>query len=536
MFPFLNKGVDSTLEPAYLVGEQRLEKITVYPSTEDQILTATGGYSGFSEIDMPEVTSSIDSYIIPENIRNDTSILGVWGTFVPGGDDTVIYGFRVDTNNAVGQDVVTYLSDAVDMVPASMGESSFNYGSWEDAFFMPKPCIIDHATMKVKYYLDPNDYSKKLDGTPSEYDDLDSGASVMMEFPKIWYKFVQNGALGSGEFYCSNKKIDDTYHCWCNVNSQGQEIDHFYISAYYGGFIIENEQSFTWRALSGKTLYTKASVGYSTSATYEVGDIVQNGCNRRCLVAIEEPEEFDPNKWEILPTYSGYYISQVGGIIKSYESSPWMTTPLSDVMLLSGLLILMSKSLDLQSSFGRGICSGGEAAATSYVTGGLDDKGLFWGSTSSDSEPVKVFGIENFWGCLKHYVVGLNGSFNGSSESDKKFYYKSVKGMTDFSLTENYNPMGGGYIGVTPSVTSNASPNNYITTMVFGEFGMLPVQTGTEANSLWKATLTWGTNYLLFGGSANDGDGCGLNFDLSATSSYQGWEGGFTFSLKPYIN
>lgn len=531
MFPFLNKGVDSTLEPAYLVGEQRLEKITVYPSTEDQILTASDGYSGFSEVDMPEVTSSIDSNIVPENIRKHTSILGVWGDFEPGGDETIIYGFRVNTNNVAGQDVVTYLQDAVGMTPASMGASSFDYGSWENAFFMPRPCMVDHTTLEVKYYLDPNDYSKKLDGTPSEYNDVNSGASVMVEFPKIWYKFVQNGASGSGEFYCSNKQVDDTYHCWCNINSLAQEIDHFYMSAYYGGFIIVNEESFSWRSLSGCSLQTLSADTYDRTATYEVGDIVCNGCNRRCITAVEEPEVFDPSKWEILPTYTGYANVQTGGITESYGESPWMVTPLSDLMLLLGLLILISKSLDLQSSFGRGICSGGQAAATSYVTGALDDKGLFWGSTSSDSEPVKVFGIENFWGCINHYIVGINGS----TSANISYKYKSTKGLSDLSFTDRFNPSGGGYVEVTTPITSTSSPSNYITTMIFGEFGMLPIETDIEANSLWKATFTYGEDCLCFGGTASDGDGCGLTFDFSNTLYSHTWEYGWAFSFKPYL-
>ena len=44
---------------------------------------------------------------------------------------------------------------------------SFDYGSWEDAFFMPRPCMLK-SDGTVDYYLDPDDYSKREDGTASD--------------------------------------------------------------------------------------------------------------------------------------------------------------------------------------------------------------------------------------------------------------------------------------------------------------------------------------------------------------------------------
>jgi hypothetical protein len=53
------------------------------------------------------------------------------------------------------------------MTPAAMGSTSFNYGSWKNAFFMPRPCMLKFDGT-VDYYLNPNDYSKKEDGTASD--------------------------------------------------------------------------------------------------------------------------------------------------------------------------------------------------------------------------------------------------------------------------------------------------------------------------------------------------------------------------------
>ena len=69
----------------------------------------------------------------------------------------IIYGWHVDPNVSDPYNAITYLNDAIGKTPASMGISTFDYGSWEDAFFMPKPCMLNYDGT-VDYYLDPNNY------------------------------------------------------------------------------------------------------------------------------------------------------------------------------------------------------------------------------------------------------------------------------------------------------------------------------------------------------------------------------------------
>ena len=54
----------------------------------------------------------------------------------------VIYGWHIDPLVSDPAHAVTYLEDAVGMTPAAMGAESFSYGSWGDAFFMSKPCML----------------------------------------------------------------------------------------------------------------------------------------------------------------------------------------------------------------------------------------------------------------------------------------------------------------------------------------------------------------------------------------------------------
>ena len=72
-------GVQGNLEP-----DKPNQTKTVDSSTETQVVRADTGYE-LESVTVNAVTSSIDSNITPENIRKDTTILGVTGTLEEGG-------------------------------------------------------------------------------------------------------------------------------------------------------------------------------------------------------------------------------------------------------------------------------------------------------------------------------------------------------------------------------------------------------------------------------------------------------------------
>ena len=72
-------GVQGNLEP-----DKPNQTKTVDSSTETQVVMADTGYE-LESVTVNAVTSSIDSNITPENIRKDTTILGVTGTLEEGG-------------------------------------------------------------------------------------------------------------------------------------------------------------------------------------------------------------------------------------------------------------------------------------------------------------------------------------------------------------------------------------------------------------------------------------------------------------------
>ena len=79
-----------------IVGIVPQEK-TVTPSVNTQVITPDDGYNSLSKVTVDSVTSAIDSNIVPENIKKDTSILGVTGTL----EGVVLtYGEVAFTSNA----------------------------------------------------------------------------------------------------------------------------------------------------------------------------------------------------------------------------------------------------------------------------------------------------------------------------------------------------------------------------------------------------------------------------------------------------
>ena len=109
------------------------------------------------------------------------------------------HGVRIDKTNSNPLTRVAYIGDSVGFTPMSGGNGSFSWGSWESVFndLEIKPCVLQNKS--VKYYLDPDNFTLKSDGTASILDGTDG--DVMIEFGKtIWYKWTDEGATYTIEF------------------------------------------------------------------------------------------------------------------------------------------------------------------------------------------------------------------------------------------------------------------------------------------------------------------------------------------------
>lgn len=509
-------GSNPLAEDEYVdFGEQkiyRMEGGTLTPTDPPVPIPALPTIRGETIIDYnPSTTPAVD----PEKM---------YIKYKPLHTSATIYGFRINPDEPNSSTCVTYLADAVGMTPAAMGSTTFNYGSWADAFFMPKPCMLKFDGT-VDYYLDPNDYSKKADGvTPSDYNNLAYSGNAMMEFPLIWYKYVPGVAKGEGYFYVSNHKVNDTYKCWSNMDCDGNIIEHFYMPI-YNGCTYDGKM----RSISGLTLAPWSTTEYSASATYAVGAKVNyDGKMWKCTTAVETAEAFDPDKWEQFAfngnTTATDEIAQATAC-NTTAKTEWYIDTWNDRVLINGLLVLISKSIDTQGAFGRGRDSGSQAAKESYVTGSLDDKGLFYGSTANGTTAVKVFGMENWWSLVWHRTAGLIGG------ADNTYLYKMTASTADGSIADGYNTTGTGY----PSVGGRPTTSNYVKKMQFGLFGFLPIAVGAYSTQYYKDYYYNGSGFALVGGGSNSGAGDGAFYvALNIGASDRAWVIAAALSCKPY--
>lgn len=397
-----------------------------------------------------------------------------------------IYGFYIDGNNSNPSTRVAYIEDAIGMKPAFMNYETglFDYGSWGNAWFMPRPCMLK-SDGTVAYYLDPMDYSKKIDGTESDIANDDFDGNAMMEWgssgKKIWTKTVPVlGDPSSCYKYFADEQIDKDYHAWSFIGTDGKMKDHFYTPIYHGSIV-----GTKLRSLSGKVPCM------SKTAQQEIDLAVANG--------------------------SGWYIEQF-----------------CDIELINDLLVLIGKSTDTQTVFGQGNCDGYENnSSINYGminSGTMNNKGLFWGrnvSSTSARNGVKVFGMENWWGNQWRRFTGLildNGVYK-----TKRCY-----GVSDSSTVKGYNLTGDGYVssGITPGGTSSG----YINIIDYSNGMSLP-KTASGSSSTYYCDGLWFNNSVVAvayrGGGCGHGSLCGafcLGVDGAASVSY--WGFGAALSYK----
>ena len=398
--------------------------------------------------------------------------------------DYNLYGFKLDQNESDPASMITYLSDCDNAIykSAHMNYSTdtFDYGDWGDAWFIKKlkPCMLKYDGT-VDYELNPNDYTKKLDGTASDVANASYGGNAMVGIPKVYWKIVDNGD-NTANIYICDKKIDSDFHCWSHIDNNGNEIDYCYLSAYDGCNI-----SSKLRSISGKVPMA------SQTATTEITYAKSNNTGSDII---------------------------------------WYTELFNDRMLINLLLLLIGKSTDTQTIFGTGNNNSYVSASNTGVknTGTMNTKGLFWGNKDNVSG-VKVFGIEHWYGNIWRRIGGWI-----SDKGTQKI--KMTYGRSDGSTSDGYNETGSGYISIGGATPSGAS-GGYISKMLITDNGLIPTIARGSATTYYCDGL-WFNNsqvdYAFVGGSSARASLVGaLYSDLDSASSHVSWGIGASISCKP---
>lgn len=369
--------------------------------------------------------------------------------------EATIFGFKIDQNESDPASMITYLSDCdnAEFRSAYMDYNSdtFNYGDWAGVWFIKdlKPCMLKYNGT-VDYELDKNDYTKKTDGTKSDVANTAYEGNAMVGVPKVYWKIVDNGN-NTANVYISDVQVDDDYHCWSHIDNNGKEIDYCYMPIYNGW----KDSTGRLRSLSGKA-----------------------------------------------PTMS---LTTIAGITAAKLNNTtddviWYTEVFCDKKLIELLGMLIAKSTDSQTVFGRGNVDDGDSV---LETGTMDTKGVFWGANNGTSG-VKFFGMENYWGNSWRKTAGWINDYGIQK-------IKMTYGTSDGSTVTGYNTDGSGYITVGNSMISGTG--GYIDKMILSENGLIPT-TMQGSSSTYYCDNSWFSNgqvgYAMSSGAAGHRGYCGL--------------------------
>lgn len=393
-----------------------------------------------------------------------------------------LFGFILDQNESDPLSNIEYIEDNANFAPAHMDYSTgkFDFGDWADAWFLKgiKPCMLKYNGT-VDYLLDPSDYTKKMDGTPSDVCNDGYDGNAMVGIPTVWLKYIDNGD-GTVKVLICDKNLDGTFTAYAHTDVNGNIMPYIYEPC-YNGSLVSNKL----RSLSGKSCMNN-----------------QSGTNEINYAKANNP--------------SG--------------SSMWYTEVFSDRQLINTLLMLIGKSTDTQKTFGNGHYQNGSSAADLLLTGTMDDKGLFWGS-NKDKVGVKVFGIENYYGNQWRRIAGWIND-NGTQR------VKMTYGKQDGSAVTGYNTDGTGYISIVGATCAGTS-GGYTKTMKATDYGLIPYD-ATGSDSTFTCDGLYFNNtikaYALVGGSCGSslrvGAFCSSLYDAVSVAD---WNVGAALSCKPPV-
>jgi hypothetical protein len=392
--------------------------------------------------------------------------------------------FRIDTTNPNPTTAVTYQGNNADYTPASMDftTGTLNYGSWENAFFQPRPVMLKYNGT-VDYELDHNDFTKKLDGTASDISKYSYGGNCMIGFPQVWLKFTTSGNYQY--VYIAAQKLDSDYRCYSHYNNNGVLLDEIYVAAF------EPSDSTQLRSLADKTVL-----------------INKSGATMR------QYAQANGNGWDFLD--------------------------LGTLQMIQMLFILMFKSRDSQSKCGGGVVGGTKMTST----GSLKDKPMFYSTnnTSSSNVAVKFFGIENLWGNKNKWINGL--TCYQKIIYYKLCNYTADGSTTTGYKPQGNNPGYKEYVGyIGGKVLYNLGiPNASDGIMWYWPYSNLPT-TGTNSTYycdtvvLSSSPSSTNVGCALFGGYYNSGASAGLfNVELNYNHKLNNQSNtlGASLSCKPY--
>lgn len=398
-----------------------------------------------------------------------------------------IYSLTRIMNESVPSKKIVYRGTNEHYKPAYMNFTSdtFDYGDWENAPFLSRerllPCTVFNGDSEnagqISQILDRNNYKLQEDGNPSEVTDTSKPVNAYMRI-KLLFRRKRKDANGNTLIDISNEKVNDEYKAYGGfVKPDGTLREYIYLPIYRGSLV--NDKI---RSMSG---------------------------NLTPISSKTAPQE---------RTYC-----QNNGVAHDMITH-------ADRELIEDLYMLMFKNMDSQTALGQGKSNGGDNVNACLKSGTMDDKGLFYGS-SSTAVGVKLFGMENRYASQWERILG-EVLVNGVRK------VKLCQGTSDGSTVEDFNFTGEGYITLSELPTISGSSGGYISKeQTVDDIGTFPIvvsgsSSTNECDGMWFNNS--GTMVAIRGGSSNSGAICGVFCSaLNAPASTARWNVGSSVSFKP---
>lgn len=472
-------------------GGSGFKIIVTAPTYPNKSVTVTESDSGDTVTETTDA-NGVATFIVSAGTWTATTLVG--GATVTLGSVTVgttnieysgvKFAFHYSENDS-SPNSVTYPSGydnsdwSSDTAHMDFTHDTFHYGNWDPSgtnaarlsWLFPKPCMLK-SDGTVDYYLNPNDYTKKADGTASDIANTSYDGNAMMEWgqngAKIYWKIIPDSDNKGFTFCVANTKLDEDYDCWNHYDCDNNIKDHFYTPIYFGS-LVNNKL----RSLSGRNNLT--------------------GTTRQQEINYAKANNTDANK------------------------THWYTEVYADWLLQSMLTTLITKSLDSQTKIGQGRSASGNSSAIN--TGTMNTKGLFWGSTNG-TDGVKCWGMENTWGNLYRAIGGLIAS-------TQTIKVKLTPNNHDGTTATSYNLDGTGY--TTANTISGST--GYISHMYATKKSLTPATlSGSESTYYCDrcyTTTTANTYYAIVSGDWSSGATAGafivyLDVVASIADTYRG--------------
>lgn len=404
-----------------------------------------------------------DGMIVKDDSTNDVTIVKPY---------TSVYGFHQNFSDTNPNTTITYLSNTTNANYSPMmtnkDAGTVTAGGWEtfltDVLFNKPAMVKTDGTLD--YWLDPNDYTKKLDGTSSDVTNTSySGAGAFAWINRIYMKEVYAANGNSRDVYFAfGEKPDDTYYPVGFVDENDNVLEGLWIPMAYA-------------ATNGKTLLNSA-VPLSRK-TLSVYNTTISGVSTRARF--------------------------FGGAITN---------------VIRDLMYMLFKSTDMQTKAGYGYVSTTASARNDLLANGISANGDvvgFYGSNSSAGELNKAFHslIFNTYNAMvaEPYQVFNNKIFYYSPK-----YVYSANPTTDYSsydATSIYNPPDTSWAPniwttklkqVSPNFGSIAVMDNTGsgTTGLTDSVAVRTGNTGGRADlAIDISTLTYHYGCVAYGGSSN---------------------------------